>query len=79
MEDQYSDDPHSIVMMTTRDFKRSAAMLALIVTGKIDDSDIKRVWRSKNREGDVTLLKEMMQDQMAGIMKEVNLKRAEEN
>ena len=73
------EDDSFMVMMTNRDLKRAAAMLALIAAGEIDDSDIQRVWKSNNKLGDAKLLQEMMQKNMVDVMKEVNLKRAEEN
>jgi len=73
------EDDSFMVMMTNRDLKRAAAMLALVAAGEIDDSDIQRVWQSNNKPGDAKLLQEMMQQKMVEIMKEVNLKRAEGN
>ena len=74
-----TEDDGFMVMMTNRDLKRAAAMLALIAAGEIDDSDIERVWKSDNKPGDAKLLQEMMKKNMVDVMKEVNLKRAEGN
>jgi hypothetical protein len=73
------DDPNGMVLLTNRDLKHAAAVLALIAIGKLDDSDMKRVGKAGSKQGDAKKLQEMMLKNMAEIMKNVSLKRAEGN
>lgn len=69
-----------LVMMDRDDFSRAAAWLALIANGQISDFDLRRMIPDATyQDGDAKKMQIRMQQKMAGIMKEVNLKRAEGN
>jgi hypothetical protein len=80
MEDpEDKDDDNRIVMMSSGDLQYTAALLTLIATGQIDDSDMERVGRCGSKPGDAKKLQIRMQKEMAKIMKVVNASRAEGN